>query len=201
MLIKSANFILSATGFSKCPKPHYPEYAFTGRSNVGKSSLINYLTGRKHLAKTSATPGKTQLINIFFINDNWYLTDLPGYGYARASKKNKAKWQKMTMNYILYRQNLMCLFLLIDSRHKPQKSDTEFMEWLGKNEIPFVIVFTKVDKLTPQEVNKNIANYKEHILKTWEEIPPIFTTSAKKGVGKDEILNYVGETNKLFNVS
>lgn len=198
MLIKSAAFIISATDLKKCPKPNFPEYAFVGRSNVGKSSLINTLTGRRKLAKISGAPGKTQLINHFLINKKWYLTDLPGYGYAKASKKDKAKWKKMTENYILNRINLLCLFVLIDSRLEPQKSDMEFMGWLGKNQIPFAMVFTKTDKLSKNELDKQFATYKEHMLKTWEELPQNFLSSAKTGFGKNEILDFIEETNKIF---
>lgn len=198
MLIKSAEFVISATDLKKCPKPNFPEYAFVGRSNVGKSSLINTLTGRRKLAKISGAPGKTQLINHFLINKKWYLTDLPGYGYAKASKKDKAKWKKMTENYILNRINLLCLFVLIDSRLEPQKPDMEFMGWLGKNQIPFAMVFTKTDKLSKNELDKQFATYKEHMLKTWEELPQNFLSSAKTGFGKNEILDFIEETNKIF---
>jgi len=200
MLIKSAAFVISATDYKKCPKPTYPEYAFVGRSNVGKSSLINTLTGRKKLAKTSGSPGKTQLINHFLINKNWYLTDLPGYGYAKASKKYREEWKKMTENYILNRKNLLCLFVLIDSRIDPQKSDMEFMRWLGENQIPFAMVFTKIDKLSKGELNTRHTTYKEQMLKTWEELPQNFLSSAISGFGKNDILDFIEETNKIFKV-
>lgn len=201
MLIKSAAFVISANNFKKCPKPNFPEYAFVGRSNVGKSSLINTLTGRRKLAKTSGDPGKTQLINHFLINENWYIADLPGYGYARASKKDRAYWKEMTENYILNRKNLLCLFVLIDSRLIPQKSDMEFMGWLGKNQISFAMVFTKTDKLSKYELDNQLATYKEHMLKTWEELPKNFLSSAKTGFGKNEILDFIEETNKIFEIN
>lgn len=198
MLIKSAAFVISSSDPKKCPKPNFPEYAFVGRSNVGKSSLINTLTGRRKLAKISGAPGKTQLINHFLINKKWYLTDLPGYGYAKASKKDKEKWKKMTENYILNRTNLLCLFVLIDSRLDPQKSDMEFMGWLGKNQIPFTMVFTKTDKLSKRELDTRLANYKKQMLETWEELPHSFSTSAITGFGKNEILDFIEKTNKIF---
>jgi len=199
--IKSSTFVKSSTNHKDCPKAVQPEYAFIGRSNVGKSSLINMLTGRKKLAKTSETPGKTQLINHFLINENWFLADLPGYGYAKAPKTEKNKWSKMNENYIQNRNNLLCLFLLIDSRHKPQKIDQEFSQWLGENEIPFVFCFTKADKLNKSELKSNIETYKNHLHEIWEELPPIFISSAEKGLGKDEILEFISKTNKLFKFS
>jgi len=196
MKIRSANFVISNTDINKCPKELIPEYAFIGRSNVGKSSLINMLTGRKSLAKTSGKPGKTQLINHFKINDNWFLVDLPGYGYAKVSKKNRSIFAKFIYEYLEKRENLICTFVLIDSRHEPQKIDMLFMEWLGQNQIPFVIIFTKIDKLSSSQLNKNIAKYKTEMLKTWEDIPQTFRSSAESGLGKAEILKFIEQTNK-----
>jgi len=195
MKIKSADFIISNTDIDKCPKERIPEYAFIGRSNVGKSSLINMLTGRKSLAKTSGKPGKTQLINHFKINDNWFLVDLPGYGYAKVSKKNRSIFAKFIYEYLEKRENLICTFVLVDSRHEPQKIDMLFMEWLGQNQIPFVIVFTKMDKLSSSQLNKNITRYKTEMLKTWEDIPQSFRSSAQSGLGKLEILKFIEQTN------
>ena len=195
MKIKSADFIISNTDIDKCPKERIPEYAFIGRSNVGKSSLINMLTGRKSLAKTSGKPGKTQLINHFKINDNWFLVDLPGYGYAKVSKKNRSIYTKFIYEYLEKRENLICTFVLVDSRHEPQKIDMLFMEWLGQNQIPFVIIFTKMDKLSSSQLNKNITKYKTEMLKTWEDIPQIFRSSAESGLGKSEILKFIEHTN------
>jgi len=198
MIIKKAEFIKSSTKLADCPKPDLPEYAFIGRSNVGKSSLINMLTDRKNLAKTSSTPGKTQLINHFLIDEKWFLTDLPGYGYAKTSKENRKKWTNMINNFLLKRENLMCVFVLIDSRIPPQKIDLEFMGWLGKKGIPFVITFTKIDKLSSTEVNKNLKKYKSEMLKTWEALPTTFSTSATSKHGKESIINFIDETNRLF---
>ncbi len=198
MEIKTAKFIISNTEVKKCPQPEMPEYAFIGRSNVGKSSLINMLTGRKHLAKISSKPGKTQLINHFLINENWYLVDLPGYGYAKVPIQAKNKWLSFIQEYILTRRNLMCTFVLIDSRHAPQKIDEEFMENLGRNGIPFVIVFTKTDKISARKLEENIKVYKEKMLQTWESMPQYFITSSFKKIGKKEILDFIGDTNKLF---
>ena len=195
MKIKSADFVISNTDIDKCPKERIPEYAFIGRSNVGKSSLINMLTGRKSLAKTSGKPGKTQLINHFKINDNWFLVDLPGYGYAKVSKKNRSIFAKFIYEYLEKRENLICTFVLVDSRHEPQKIDMLFMEWLGQNQIPFVIVFTKMDKLSSSQLNKNITKYKTEMLKTWEDIPQTFLSSAESGLGKSEILKFIEHTN------
>lgn len=195
MKIKSAEFVISNTDVQKCPKERIPEYAFIGRSNVGKSSLINMLTGRKSLAKTSGRPGKTQLINHFKINDSWFLVDLPGYGYAKVSKKDRSLFAKFIYEYLEKRENLVCTFVLVDSRHDPQKIDMLFMEWLGKNQIPFVIVFTKMDKLTSSQLNKNLSKYKSEMLKTWEEIPQTFMSSAESGLGKLEIVNYIDRIN------
>lgn len=196
MEIKEARFLISNTDLDKCPAPNKPEYAFIGRSNVGKSSLINMLTNRKSLAKISVKPGKTKLINHFLINEEWYLVDLPGYGYAKIGKQERKKWEKFVRKYILMRENLFCLFVLIDSRHEPQKVDLEFMEWLGLSQIPFAMVFTKTDKLKPGELEKNIENYETKMLETWEFMPPYFTSSVSTGEGKKEILNYIQDINR-----
>ena len=195
MEINTARFVISNTQISKCPKPDKAEYAFIGRSNVGKSSLINMLTNNKKLAKISQQPGKTQLINHFIINDDWYLVDLPGYGYAKASKTSREKWEKFIWNYVLKRENLYCLFVLLDARHDPQKIDLEFMQKLGLNGIPFSIVFTKIDKLTKGVLAQNIKNYLKTLKKDWEEVPPHFITSAVNKNGKEEILSFIGEIN------
>ena len=196
MKIYSAEFVVSNTAVDKCPKDRIPEYAFIGRSNVGKSSLINMLMERRHLAKTSSTPGKTQLINHFKINNSWYLVDLPGYGYARVSKKKKATFQKYIENYFLQRKQLVCSFVLIDCRHDPQKIDLDFMQFLGENFIPFSIIFTKADKLTPAKLEKQINRYKTKLLEYWEELPTSFITSSSSGLGRDEFLNYIDQINK-----
>lgn len=190
-VISSAKFVSSYVDYTKCPKSPFREFAFIGRSNVGKSSLINMITGVKNLAKTSQTPGKTKLINLFLINDNFYLTDLPGYGYAKVSRTEKNIWQKFIVDYLIHRENLHCLFVLIDSRHPPQKIDIEFINWLGSNGIPFVIAFTKADKLSKNELASNISKYKKFLLESWEELPPVFITSAEKQLGKEEILNFL----------
>ena len=197
-MIKNAKFIISSTDYKKCPQPTLPEYAFIGRSNVGKSSLINSIVNQKNLAKVSSKPGKTQLINHFLINDKWYLVDLPGFGYAKISKTKRQEFQKMTSNYLSYRENLMCLFVLIDLRLKPQIIDQNFMQWLAIAKIPFKIVFTKSDKVNKNSVTKNIKKYKEYMLKEWEEIPEIFVTSSLKKTGLIEIENFINQTNKLF---
>lgn len=196
MDIKSAEFIISNTDYLKCPDSKLPEYAFIGRSNVGKSSLINMLCNRKDLAMTSSRPGKTLLINHFLINKNWHLVDLPGYGYATAGKKMRDQLQDIIESYILHREQLTCLFLLIDCRHEPQKIDLEFMEWLGENGVPFSIVFTKLDKLTHAKGKSNVQTYKDKLSEQWEELPPIFLTSSEKRVGRDEILNYIDGISK-----
>ena len=198
MRIKQAEFIISNTDIKKCPKADIPEYAFIGRSNVGKSSLINMLTERKSLAKVSGKPGKTQLINHFLINKLWYLVDLPGYGYAGVSKSKRYEFAQFIKKYLLKRENLMCLFVLLDSRLKPQAIDLEFMQWLGENSIPFVICFTKQDKLSKKESAENLINYKKELLKSWEEIPRIFLSSATKSNGKEDILTFIANTNKHF---
>lgn len=196
MKINSAEFVISNTDIEKCPKERIPEYAFIGRSNVGKSSLINMLTSRKSLAKTSGKPGKTQLINHFKINNNWFLVDLPGYGYAKVSKKDRSIFAKFIYNYLEKRENLICTFVLVDSRHEPQKIDLLFMEWLGKKRIPFVIVFTKMDKLSSSQLHKNLSKYKTEMLKTWEELPQSFMSSAESKLGKMEILKFIDSTNE-----
>lgn len=198
MVIKEAEFIISNTNFEKCPAPVKPEYAFIGRSNVGKSSLINMLTGRKNLAKTSSTPGKTQLINHFLINKNWYLVDLPGYGYAQVSKAAKATWDKMIRDYIQKRKNLMTVFVLVDIRLEPQPIDVKFIQFLGEQMIPLAIVFTKSDKISKQQVIYSIELFKKTLRKTWAELPLIFITSAEKKSGREEILEYIEATNKDF---
>ena len=198
MQIKSADFIISNTDYKLCPKADKAEYAFIGRSNVGKSSLINLITEKKQLAKISRKPGKTQLINHFLINKEWYLVDLPGYGYATVSRKQKEEFQKIIFSYLENRESLMCLFVLLDCRHKAQKIDLEFMQWLGGKEIPFVIIFTKTDKLGKIALQKNIANYKKEMLKEWEEIPQCFYTSTLKREGNKEILAFIEKTNSLF---
>lgn len=195
MKIKSAKFIISNTDVSKCPAERIPEYAFIGRSNVGKSSLINVLTDHKKLAKTSGKPGKTQLINHFKINDEWFLVDLPGYGYAQVSKTKRQSFQKFIKDYFLNREQLVCSFVLIDSRHEPQKIDLEFMEFLGENRIPFCIIFTKSDKLGRTKLEQNINNYKNKILKTWEVVPTHFITSSESGLGKEEVLTFIEGVN------
>ncbi|WP_111709706.1 ribosome biogenesis GTP-binding protein YihA/YsxC [Lutibacter citreus] len=196
MKINTASFVISNSDVSKCPKERLPEYAFIGRSNVGKSSLINMLTGQNKLAKTSGRPGKTQLINHFKINNNWFLVDLPGYGYAKVSKSVKRTFQSFIKNYFLQREQLICSFVLIDCRHEPQKVDLEFMEFLGESEIPFSIVFTKSDKLKLSELNRNIESYVKKMTSTiWQEMPPYFITSATSSNGKEELLNYIEEIN------
>ncbi len=196
MKIKSADFVISNTEVSRCPKEPLPEYAFIGRSNVGKSSLINMLTERKSLAKTSGRPGKTQLINHFKINENWFLVDLPGYGYARVSKKDKNTFQKYITNYFTQREQLVCSFVLVDIRHTPQKIDMEFMEWMGENGIPFCIIFTKADKLKPKAIEKQVQGYIDVLLADiWEEAPMHFVTSSSKRLGRDNVLNFIENIN------
>lgn len=195
MSIKTAEFIVSNSDVDKCPKHQLPEYAFIGRSNVGKSSLINMLTNHKNLAKTSGKPGKTQLINHFLINKSWYLVDLPGYGYARVSKTAKKKFQKFITNYFEQRQQLISAFVLIDIRHKPQPIDLEFMKYLGLKQIPFSIIFTKADKLKPNAIARQVDFYCQELLKTWEEIPNHFITSSSKGQGRDAVLQFIVDTN------
>ena len=194
-VIKSANFVISNSDVRKCPQDGKPEYAVIGRSNVGKSSLINMLTRRKKLAMTSATPGKTLLINHFIINDEWYLVDLPGYGYAKRSKSQSEKLQEIISGYVLGREQMTLLFVLIDCRHEPQKIDLEFIQWLGENGIPFSIIFTKADKLTKTALGSNLAAYRNRLLEEWEELPPIFVSSSESGLGRDEILQYINDVN------
>ena len=196
MKIKSAVFVMSNTDVSKAPRDRIPEYAFIGRSNVGKSSLINMLVGQKGLAKTSGRPGKTQLINHFKINDQWFLVDLPGYGYAQVSKKKRATFQRFIEQYFLERKQLVCTFVLVDSRHDPQKIDLEFMQFLGERQIPFCIVFTKVDKLGSSKLNKQIVSYKKKLLETWEDVPTSFITSSTHGSGRDEFLEFIHNVNQ-----
>ena len=193
-----ARFITSSPDFSKCPKPLLPEYAFIGRSNVGKSSLINMITGQKMLAKTSSTPGKTQLINHFLIDEDWYLVDLPGYGYAKAAKSKRRQWELVIEQYLLKRSNLMSTFLLIDSRLSLQDSDRKVINWFGVKQLHFTLVLTKTDKLTTNQLASNFEAIKKEILSDWEELPPFILSSAVKGLGKEEILSFIGKTNKLF---
>lgn len=199
MRIKSAEFLVSNSDVSKCPKDQLPEYSFIGRSNVGKSSLINMLMQRKNLAKTSGRPGKTQLINHFLINKNWFLVDLPGYGYARVSKSSKKVFQRFITEYFAKRTQIVLAFVLIDCRHEPQPIDMEFMQWMGENQIPFTIIFTKADKLKPNALDRNIENYSQKMLETWEEMPQYFITSSSNNKGREELLNYIEEINLQIN--
>jgi GTP-binding protein len=198
MIIHSASFIRSSPSIKLCPEPVMPEFGFIGRSNVGKSSLINLLTGNSHLAKISGNPGKTRTINHFLINGSWYLVDLPGYGFAKVPVRMREKWVKAVEEYILKRANLVCLFVLLDSRHKPQKSDLMFMEFLGNNQVPFARVFTKTDKLSPVDLEKSISGYNLEMLKIWESLPPSFATSVVKTTGREEILSFIEETINNF---
>lgn len=198
-MVKSAEFVKSSPDYRQSPKADKPEFAFIGRSNVGKSSLINALVNKKDLAKTSSQPGKTQLINHFLIDQDWYLVDLPGYGYARVSRDNRAVWGKMIRNYILKRENLLNVYLLIDSRHSPQKIDIEFMNFLGENSVPFTIVFTKIDKQTANKTNENLRNYKNELLKYWEELPQIILTSAEKRQGLEELMDSIKSIIPYYN--
>lgn len=195
MVIKSAEFVISNSRVEKCPTTGLPEYAFIGRSNVGKSSLINMLTARKGLAMTSQKPGKTQLINHFIINDAWYLVDLPGYGYARLGKDSRDSLRRMIEDYVLERKELVLLFVLLDCRHEPQKIDLEFIQWLGEEGVPFALVFTKADKLSKSRLAANIEAYKAKLHEEWEELPPIFVTSSEERMGRDELLGYIEEIN------
>jgi len=197
MNIRSASFVTSSAKISQLPAPDYPEYAFIGRSNVGKSSLINMLVGRKGLAKTSGSPGKTRTINHFIINESWYLVDLPGYGYARVSQKTREQWDKLFTSYVTLRENLILLFVLVDARHEPMASDLAFMERLALNGVPFARVFTKSDKLSAAEAEKNRAEHDRIMLRTWESLPPTFVTSAARGTGRDELLDYIN-SNMIF---
>ena len=198
MIIKSAEFVISNTDVKKCPASTLPEYAFIGRSNVGKSSLINMLTQRKGLAMTSQQPGKTQLINHFLINNEWHLVDLPGYGFARVGQSNRERLKSIIEDYILEREQLTNLFILLDCRHEPQKIDLEFIEWAGENGVPFALVFTKADKLSKGKLASNIEAYKQTLLESWEELPPIFITSSEAKEGRDELLNYIEDINKTI---
>lgn len=196
MQIKSAKFVISNTDVRKCPEGNLPEYAFIGRSNVGKSSLINMLTNHKGLAMTSSTPGKTLLINHFLINEEWYLVDLPGYGFAQRGMAQREQLRQIIENYILEREQLVCLFVLIDCRHPAQKIDLEFMEWLGENDVPFTIIFTKIDKIGRGRLKENIKAYQEAMLGTWEELPPMLCSSSENKEGREEILDFIEEINK-----
>lgn len=196
MNINSAKFVISNSDYTRCPVGDLPEYAFIGRSNVGKSSLINMLTGKRGLAKTSATPGKTMLINHFLINDKWYIVDLPGYGYARRGKESREQLSRMIRGYVMGREQMVCLFVLVDSRHAPQRIDLEFIQWLGENEVPFAIVFTKLDKMGVNAGAAAVAAYKQELLKTWAELPPVFLTSSEDGRGRDELLDYIDNINR-----
>ncbi len=200
MKIEKAEFICSNTQVELCPKEQIPEYAFIGRSNVGKSSLINMLVERKKLAKTSSTPGKTRLINHFKINDQWFLCDLPGYGYAKVSKKEREMFARMIERYATQRTNLVCFFVLIDARIPPQQIDLDFIEWLGDSKLPFVLVLTKVDKINQTGKSKNLGLLKEELLKTWDELPLIFETSAEKGTGREQVMGFINDTNKKLGV-
>lgn len=197
MQIKQADYVISSPSVDKCPKPDKPEFAFIGRSNVGKSSLINMLTGRQSLAKTSATPGKTQLINHFIINRKWYLVDLPGYGYAKISQSQRKKWEKMIEEYLRKRENLLNIFVLIDSRHSPQKIDIQFINTLGEWQLPFSIVFTKADKVKPLALQRNTGDFLEALRQSWQFLPQSFISSAEKKSGRDEILSFVDEQIRL----
>ena len=199
MEIKSAEFVISNTNVKKCPEGNKPEYAFIGRSNVGKSSLINMLTAKKGLAMTSQKPGKTMFINHFIINDEWYLVDLPGYGFAQRGKEGRENIRKIIESYILMREQLTCLFVLLDCRHSPQKIDLEFMEWLGENGVPFAIIFTKTDKISKGRLAENTEVYKKKLLETWEELPPILFSSSEKKEGRDDILDFIDNINKSVN--
>ena len=201
MLIKSAEFVMSNSDVAKCPKDRLPEYAFIGRSNVGKSSLINMLMQRKNLAKTSGRPGKTQPINHFLINKNWYLVDLPGYGYARVSKSSKKVFQKFITKYFEKREQMILAFVLVDCRLEPQPIDLEFMQWMGESQVPFSIVFTKADKLKPNALKRNIEVYEQKMLEVWEEMPQYFITSSSNAEGRDELLGFLGNLNSTIDAS
>lgn len=198
MKIKSVSFVKSSAKLEQCPADNKIEYAFVGRSNVGKSSLINYLTDKKKLALTSGNPGKTRLINHFIINDSWHLVDLPGYGYAKVSKKERAKFEGMIKSYLEKRENLACLFLLIDIRHDPIEADLDFINWLGKKGVPFVLVYTKADKISAHEIDTYVNKYSNKLLETWESLPTIFITSSSQRIGKEDILSFIEETNKTL---
>lgn len=198
--IEKTRFIKSSTNLESCPKPVYPEYAFIGRSNVGKSSLLNMLTNIKNLAKTSGTPGKTRLINHFLINNEWYMVDLPGYGYIKTARKDKEDILKLITNYILNRENLICIFILLDCRHEPQNIDLDFIKWIGINKIPFVLCFTKADKISTPMLDERIKNYKKILLESWQTLPDIFITSSVKKTGREEIIKFILDTNSTVNI-
>lgn len=198
MHIRSAEFVKSSKHAKDCPEAPFPEYAFLGRSNVGKSTLINMVTGRSKLAKTSSSPGKTQLINHFLINDAWYLTDLPGYGFARVPIPIKKKWEHMIKNYMQNRENLMCSFILLDSRHGPMKNDLEFLEWVGSNALPLCLVFTKADKLSKSQVQRNLSLYQKKLSEQWEPLPRMIVSSSTTKDGKEDILKLISQSNKIF---
>lgn len=198
MIIRSARFVTSSSKFSQCPEANIPEFAFIGRSNVGKSSLINLLTGHAKLAKTSGQPGKTQTINHFIINEEWYLTDLPGYGYAKVSRSTRSAWQKLISEYISGRENLICLFVLLDSRHEPLDADMEFMEFLGTNQVPFARVFTKADKQSQGKLERIIELHGKRMLETWESLPAYFVSSVRDSRGREELLSYIEESMTFF---
>ncbi len=200
MKITSAEFVKSSTSVKDCPEQVFPEYAFLGRSNVGKSSLINMLIARKNLAKTSGTPGKTRLLNHFLVNDTWYLCDLPGYGFAKISKSIREKWEQTIKNYLHHRENLLCAFVLIDIRHEALKNDLEFLSWMGMKGLPFAIVFTKADKLSRAKVQLQIAKYEKKLALQWEPLPPIYVSSSATGEGRDDILNLISDCNSNFNI-
>lgn len=199
MVIKTAEFVISNTDVRKCPQSALPEYAFIGRSNVGKSSLINMLTARKGLAMTSQKPGKTQLINHFLINQEWHLVDLPGYGFARVGQASRERLKRIIEDYILEREQLTCLFILLDCRHEPQRIDLEFINWAGEHGVPFALVFTKADKISKGRLASNVEVYKQRLLESWEELPPIFTTSSEERLGRDELLAYIASINETMN--
>jgi GTP-binding protein len=194
----NASFVTSSADFRQCPEPVFPEYAFIGRSNVGKSSLINMITGKKALAKISSTPGKTRLINHFLINDEWFLADLPGYGYARVGQREREKWAKLIEDYLLGRTNLMSAFILVDARLPMQESDRNALHWFGQQEIHFTLVFTKTDKLSAQQLAENVAKYQAELLNFWEDLPPVILSSSKTGLGRDEIIRFIVSTNRYF---
>ncbi|MBN1651703.1 MAG: YihA family ribosome biogenesis GTP-binding protein [Bacteroidales bacterium] len=198
MIVKTAKFLVSNNYYQNCPKPDKPEYAFIGRSNVGKSSLINKIVGIQGLAKTSGKPGKTQLINHFYINEEWYLVDLPGYGYASIPLKIKAKWETMISGYLQTRKNLLTTFVLIDVRHSPQKIDIDFIENLAEHQIPLALIFTKADKLTPRKLKENLKAYQNYLHESWDELPPVFVTSSETGLGAEQVLDYIENANKVF---
>lgn len=200
-VITSAEFVISNTDVRKCPNDSKPEYAFIGRSNVGKSSLINTLTQKSGLAKTSSKPGKTLCINHFLVNNEWYIVDLPGYGYAKCSKETRDRIRKIIEGYILNRESMTLLFVLIDSRHEPQKTDTDFMQWLGENGVPFSIIFTKADKMGKTKLESNIALYRRKMLQQWEELPPMFVTSSEDKRGREELLEYISQINTMINTN